>query len=54
MFTSTFGDSWWTAGSVGLTVPAFDPSAPAEATVEVQVSLLYSIAETNPEEGGAA
>lgn len=37
------GDSWWTPGSVGLTVPPFNPSAPAEATVTVQVSLAYAI-----------
>jgi uncharacterized protein YggE len=41
-----FGDSWWTAGSAGLTVPAFNPSAPAEASVTVQVSLAYAIGET--------
>jgi uncharacterized protein YggE len=41
-----FGDSWWTAGSSGLTVPAFSPTAPTEATVTVQVSLAYAIGET--------
>jgi uncharacterized protein YggE len=40
-----FGDSWWTAGSVGLTVPPFNPTAPPEATVTVQVSLAYAIGE---------
>jgi uncharacterized protein YggE len=42
---TTFGDSWWTAGSSGLTVPAFNPSAPAEASVTVQVLLAYAIAD---------
>jgi uncharacterized protein YggE len=46
VFQSTFGDSWWTAGSSGLTVPAFNPSAPAEATVTVEVSLAYAIADS--------
>lgn len=40
-----FGDSWWTPGSVGLTVPAFDPAAPPEASVTVQVTLVYAIEE---------
>src|SRR5262249_15399 len=38
-----FGDSWWTAGSEGLTVPPFNPTAPPEATVTVQVSLAYAL-----------
>ena len=42
---TTFGDSWWTAGSSGLTVPAFNPSAPAEASVTVQVLLAYAISD---------
>lgn len=50
IFASTFGDSWWTPGSVGLTVPAFDPNAPAEATVAVEVTLVYAIAEPSGEE----
>jgi uncharacterized protein YggE len=45
IYQSTFGDSWWTAGSSGLTVPVFNPSAPAEATVTVEVSLAYAIAD---------
>jgi uncharacterized protein YggE len=42
---TAFGDSWWTAGSSGLTVPPFNPTAPAEATVTVQVLLAYAIAD---------
>jgi uncharacterized protein YggE len=43
---SGYADSWWTAGSVGLTVPSFSPTTPPEATVTVQVSLAYAIGET--------
>jgi uncharacterized protein YggE len=39
-----FGDSWWTTGSVGLTVPSFDPAVPPDATVTVEVTLAYAIA----------
>jgi uncharacterized protein YggE len=45
VFPPGFGDSWWTPGSVGLTVPAFDPAAPPEASVTVQVTLVYAIEE---------
>jgi uncharacterized protein YggE len=40
-----YGDSWWTAGSAGLSVPSFDPSAPPQATVTVQIALAYAINE---------
>ena len=43
--SSPVGDSWWTAGSSGLTVPVLNPSAPAEASVTVEVSLAYAIAD---------
>ncbi len=50
VYNATFGDSWWTPGSVGLTVPAFDPNAPAEASVSVEVTLVYAIAEPTSKE----
>ncbi|MEA2595914.1 MAG: hypothetical protein QOF01_2383 [Thermomicrobiales bacterium] len=48
---TSFGDSWWTAGSSGLTVPAFNPSAPPEAAVTVQVALAYAIADGSEKTG---
>ncbi|HKG25452.1 MAG TPA: SIMPL domain-containing protein, partial [Thermomicrobiales bacterium] len=45
IFQSSSGDSWWTAGSSGLTVPVFNPSGLTEATVTVEVSLAYAIAD---------
>jgi uncharacterized protein YggE len=36
-------DAWWTPGSVGLTVPAFDPQAMPEVVVDLQVTLAYAI-----------
>lgn len=36
-------DAWWTPGSVGLTVPSFDPQAPTVVTATLQVTLAYAI-----------
>jgi uncharacterized protein YggE len=46
---SGYADSWWTAGSSGLTVPAFDPGVAPQASVTVQVALAYAIGEGEPE-----
>lgn len=35
--------SWWTPGSVGLTVPSFDPEAPPQVAVALQVTLAFAI-----------
>jgi uncharacterized protein YggE len=42
-FHATNGDVWWTPGSVGLTVPSFDPEAAPEVAVDLQVTLAYAI-----------
>jgi uncharacterized protein YggE len=36
-------DAWWTPGSIGLTVPPFDPEATPEVAVDLEVSLAYAI-----------
>ncbi|MEA2585592.1 MAG: hypothetical protein QOF33_3677 [Thermomicrobiales bacterium] len=36
-------DAWWTPGSVGLTVPAFDPQAAPEVVAVLQVTLAFAI-----------
>jgi hypothetical protein len=36
-------DAWWTPGSVGLTVPAFDPQARPKVVVGLQVTLAFAI-----------
>jgi uncharacterized protein YggE len=42
-FHPTSSDAWWTPGSVGLTVPPFDPLAPPQVAVSLQVTLAYAI-----------
>jgi uncharacterized protein YggE len=44
-------DQWWTPGSVGLTVPPFDPQAVPAVTLDLQVTLAYAI--TEAPNGGA-
>jgi uncharacterized protein YggE len=36
-------DAWWTPGSVGLTVPSFDPQAAPAVTATLQVTLAFAI-----------
>lgn len=49
-----FGPNFYgRASSVGITVPPFDPLAPAEAVVEADVSVAFAIA-SNPDERGPA
>jgi len=38
-------DAWWTPGSVGLSVPSFDPQGAPEVVVGLQVTLAYAIGE---------
>jgi uncharacterized protein YggE len=42
-FHGASGDAWWTPGSVGLTVPPFDPLAVPQVAVTFQVTLAYAI-----------
>jgi uncharacterized protein YggE len=42
-FHPASSDAWWTPGSVGLTVPAFDPLAVPQVAVTLQVTLAYMI-----------
>ncbi|HEY7035453.1 MAG TPA: SIMPL domain-containing protein [Thermomicrobiales bacterium] len=39
----TNADAWWTPGSVGLTVPSFDPQAPPVVAADLQVTLAFAI-----------
>ena len=39
----TNGDAWWTPGSVGLTVPSFDPQAEPRVEVDLHVTLAFAI-----------
>ncbi len=36
-------DAWWTPGSVGLTVPSFDPQAAPVVSADLQVTLAFAI-----------
>lgn len=38
-------DAWWTPGSVGLSVPSFDPQGAPQVVVGLQVTLAYAIGE---------
>lgn len=42
-FRAAAGDAWWTPGSIGLTVPSFDPRAAPEVVAGLQVTLAYAI-----------
>jgi uncharacterized protein YggE len=42
-FHGANADAWWTPGSVGLTVPPFDPLAAPQVAVSLQVTLAYAI-----------
>jgi uncharacterized protein YggE len=36
-------DAWWTPGSVGLTLPSFDPQVVPDVIVDLQVTLAFAI-----------
>jgi hypothetical protein len=42
-FHAANGDAWWTPGSIGLTVPPFDPLTVPQVAVSLQVTLAYAI-----------
>jgi uncharacterized protein YggE len=42
-FRGTNVDAWWTPGSVGLTVPAFDPHAVPQVAIALQITLAFAI-----------
>jgi hypothetical protein len=42
-FHGASSDAWWTPGSIGLTVPPFDPLAAPEVAISLQVTLAYAI-----------
>jgi len=44
-------DAWWTPGSVGLTVPSFDPQAAPAVVAAIQITLAFAI---GSEAAGAA